>query len=164
MSYEQRSKTHFKNILTDLHIAYEGLYDQAKSIQQEFWDSHWAGNQRVGWKERSIIGVRTRRKANGSFYITWFWNKWRRTNDDRMVPLSQHIRQSKNGGYTQRSLLKYAQDWEADVVLDVEARLAPIRKAAKEIRAAERKIERYMAELFPDGVDDEPADDETAPQ
>lgn len=152
------------SLLATLDAAYEGLYQQALAIQQEFWDNYWAGNNRVEFKDRSVLGVRARRKKNGSFYITWFHNEWAKTRSGKSIPLSQHIRQSKNGGYTERSLLKYAQDWEAEVVLNVEARLAPIRRAAKDNRAIKRKIERNMAELFPDGIDDEAADDDPAAQ
>lgn len=151
----------YQTILTELDTGYGLLYQQAVAIQNEFWDNYWAGNSRVDWKDRSVLGVRARRRGNGSFEIQWFYNLWGKTREGESVPLSQYIRQSKNGGYTKHALLKHARDWEADVVLDVEARLAPIRAAAKDNRAIRRRIERTLVKLFPEAAEhDETTDDD----
>lgn len=147
-----------QDILDDLDRLYDLLYVQAKEIQDEYWARRWQANRDLPWKEKSIIGVRTRLRDNGSFNIVWFHDQWIPGHNGKMRPLSHHVRKGKSDRYSDFALLRKAQAWEADDVLGTEALMAPIRGTAKEIRATRRKLAAWFDKL----IDEPEASDEDA--
>lgn len=120
------------------------LRDVAQPWLDEFWLSHWMGRKNHSdYRDWSILGVRARQRGD-DFYLLWFWNKWITNKQGKKVPISTHIRKGRGYQYPEARLTRYARGWEVDVVLEVEAELANIRKRLHYIKRAERTLNRLI--------------------
>lgn len=115
----------------------EFLYERVVEEADKFWDVIYDRNPKLDWDKRSRLFLRCRKIGN-SVQIEWYETTWAGTkkNGTRKA-IRTYITKPKNSfSYTPQKLLSIAQDWEADMVLETEAKLTEYRREAKAITRA----------------------------
>lgn len=152
-----------QGIRTRLAAYRDALRNHAKGVIDDYWDNHELGNNKAQYGEKSNLCVRLREFPNGAIYPAWYWNKWIRQPDgNKKRPLSTHIRKGKGHRYSQRSLLRYAKDWETDLVLETEDELSQVRLLQKEIKELEKALARVATACGSLGFQATPAEPDNA--
>lgn len=137
-----------REALNAITVARKILYHESRKHIDRFWDHHITGNKDRAFDESSILGVRAQKGRNGDFYAYWYWNKWVKDKRGKTRTLSTGIQKGrKDNRYPTRALKKRAQEWEVDVVLEVEDALSVIRQKLRKLKLAElalRELEKIL--------------------
>lgn len=116
------------------------LKKQAREILDNYFDAHITGNKlHKRYQDKSVLGCRMRIKGS-SIYLEWFFNTWVKLADGRNKPFSTYIKRGKGMSYSQNTLLRYAKDWEVDLVLETEQAFAQIRRQNHFLAKARQNI------------------------
>jgi hypothetical protein len=115
----------------------EHVYEMAVGIADRYWDFIYERNPKLEWDQRSRLFLRCRKTGN-SVQIEWYETRWvgAKKNGTRKA-IRTYISKPKAGfSYSTAKLLALAQEWESDLVLETEARLAECRREAHAITRA----------------------------
>ena len=107
------------------------LQNDAEDVVSEYWFFRCDNNaQNKKRKNQSIMGVRVRLREGKYLAIEWFWNTfYRRVSDGKWRVKSHYIRRKKGSlSYNRDILLKKAQGWEVEKILQTEQRLISFRE------------------------------------
>lgn len=116
-----------------LDVLEECLYDlhrQAVGIVADHWDAvmkHERGAK--SWEDKSRLQLASHRKGN-HIQLKWIGTRWFGTGSSRKSVKVSIKRTGRDLSYTQAALKQWARDWELELVMDTESKLAPIRRQA----------------------------------
>ncbi|QIT55275.1 hypothetical protein HC341_08690 [Aquisalimonas sp. 2447] len=127
------------------------IAETANHYASEFWNSHYSGNAERPKHERSHLGVRVRHRPNtGNLEIFWVRFSWVQSKDGKNHLRSEHLRKGVSShGDSETKLLRYAQEWERELVLEVERNFTRLREEFASVRKARvplRKARKLSAE------------------
>lgn len=128
----------------ELNEQISALADEAESIVDEFWAYRAEGNARKNNKKKvSTLGLRVRKRNGGRHIgIEWYYNSFKKAGSG-WKPFSHHIKKARGEfRYQNHSLLKRAQDWERDTVIEIEDRLAYYREKIAHLTKLRSSLER----------------------
>lgn len=127
----------------------EELKKEAQNLLDTYWQFHIMENEaRRNWGDKSMLGCRMK-KANGTFYLEWYTNKWVASQDPKQKrrPLSRHLSRGRTMQYPDSTLLKHCQPWEAELVLHTEKQFSKLRIQAHYIVKARVNIGKAIKVL-----------------
>lgn len=131
-----------EKLMASLQSELEGLHDQAQQLADEYWTKSKEINKTKKTSEKTKLGIRARKKTK-VVTIEWYFNRWV-FNGKSKNPLSSYIPKGAGSGYRVESILKYAQDWERDIVIDTEAQAARIREQSVQRVLLMDALEKYI--------------------
>lgn len=106
----------------------ESLYQEALELANSFFEFTRAMNQNMDWPKKSSLQLRVRQRGL-SLAAEWYDKKWygSKAKGTRKVFKTYIAKPKGTTGYTLTKLLGFAQDWEVDLVTEVEQKLTGIR-------------------------------------
>ncbi|WP_126448231.1 conjugative transfer protein MobI(A/C) [Sulfuricystis multivorans] len=105
------------------------LYERAMEVVDEYYRFASEMNKQKDWPQKSSLKPRARQQGL-SLSIEWYDKKWHGPKTNRRAFLTYIAKPRGARGYNLSKLLKYAQDWEKDKVIETENALAAIRHEA----------------------------------
>lgn len=123
--------------LDSLRLRLGDLLNNAEALCQQHFEFVMTENKRKTWGERSILYSRPRARDN-TLAINWFEVRWYGSNASKTRRMEKKviIKPKTKHGYNMDTLLKRAQYWEVEMVINVEEALIPIRREASFIAKA----------------------------
>lgn len=115
-----------EKLMSTLQSELDWLHDQAQQLADEYWAQIKEINKTKKTIEKSKLGIRARKKTK-VVTIEWYFNRWV-FNGKNKKPLSSYIAKGVGSGYRVESILKHAQEWERDIVVDIESRATRLRE------------------------------------
>lgn len=131
-----------EKLMSTLQSELEGLHDQAQQLADEYWTTSREINKTKKTSEKTKLGIRARKKTK-VVTIEWYFNRWV-FNGKSKNPLSSYIPKGSGSGYRVESILKHAQDWERDSIIETEARAARIREQSVQRVLLMAALEKYI--------------------
>lgn len=110
---------------------------------------------RAGWKDQNTLKFRVRLEGN-ALMLEWYRRIWIRDESGKRDTQHTYIRKrnkSKGGNsysYDLEDLFKYSPEWSRDMVVEVEAEAATLRRQARycsSILVSLGRLERYLVQL-----------------
>lgn len=126
-----------EDAISALEAYQEFLYERAVEEADKFWDVIYDRNPKLDWDKRSRMFLRCRKVGN-SIQIEWYENRWVGSKEKKTLrAIRTHISKPKSSyTYTASVLTALAQDWEVDMVLATEKRMAEYRREAAAVTRA----------------------------
>lgn len=131
-----------EKLMSTLQSELEGLHEQAQQLADEYWTASREINKTKKTSEKTKLGIRARKKTK-VVTIEWYFNRWV-FNGKSKNPLSSYIPKGAGSGYRVESILKHAQDWEREIVIETEARAAKIREQSVQRVLLMAALEKYI--------------------
>ncbi len=131
-----------EKLMSELQSELDGLHDQAQQLADEYWTTSREINKTKKTVEKTKLGIRARKKTK-VVTIEWYFNRWV-FNGKSKKPLSSYIPKGAGSGYRVESILKHAQAWERDAVIETEARAARIREQSVQRVLLMAALEKYI--------------------
>lgn len=123
------------------------LAEEAQESVQDYWTHHFRHNPNKEKDDKTRLGVRLhyhRSKDHPAFSIQWYWNRWVRDPNGKRHTFSNYISKGRTrDAYHPNKLLRYARDWEADLVLELETIFTRIRGQIRELNRLEAALRRF---------------------
>lgn len=109
------------------------LEADARKVVNRFWEFYYQENPKRPIQEKSVLGLRFRKRGN-SLSLEWVRTKWtKRVKEDgkrELFTFPLPKRRDKHS-YDITALAKWGQDWEMPLVEELEKEAAVIRQKAK---------------------------------
>jgi hypothetical protein len=121
-------------------------YQLAKSLAKSHIDARMARKGQERWQERGgglILSVTKRSKTSHAFRLEWSVMTPVRNAKGKWVPIYQSLPRGRSDRYPTATLLKWAREWEVDMVLEMEEKAVEYRKALKAISEMRRNLKTY---------------------
>jgi len=116
------------DILFWVEAKVEQFHAEARVLVDDYWRRLKSGQKQQSADGKARIGVRIRRReASLSFSIEWFRMAMIRQNG-QAKPIAQYLKKGAGYRYPLGSFLKGEPQWEAELVEELEAEFADIRK------------------------------------
>lgn len=104
------------------------LAEKATLLADTFWEAHSAYRSRKSdWADKGKLGVRVRRRE-GRVSIIWLELRYPKNSDGKRVGRHRDIAKGRGHQYNIQSLCRMGQEWEAELVKELEPQFAEIRK------------------------------------
>ena len=107
------------------------LHAEANELTLRHLDFAMAENKKKAWAQKSVLFVQVRLRDN-SLAVTWHEVHWYGSKAAKTRRMTKRVitKPKNNYGYSANVLLKIAQAWEADLVVEIEQALFPLRREA----------------------------------
>lgn len=131
-----------EKLMSTLQSELDGLHDQAQQLADEYWAASREVNKTKKTSEKTKLGLRARKKTK-VVTIEWYFNRWL-FNGKSKKPLSSYIPKGSGTSYRVESILKHAQDWERDSIIETEAKAARLREQSVQRVLLMVALEKYI--------------------
>jgi len=131
-----------EKLMASLQAELEELHNDAHELANTYWGRSKEINQTKKTSEKTKLGFRARKKTK-IVTLEWYFNRWV-FNGKSKKPLSSYIPKGSGTAYRVESILKYAQDWEREIVIETEAQAARIRDQAVQRVQLMVALEKYI--------------------
>lgn len=122
---------------------YEELAEKATLLADTFWEAHSAFRSRkADWADKGKLGVRVRRRE-GRVYIIWLELRYPKNGDGKRVGRHRDIAKGRGNQYNIQSLCRMGQEWEAELVRELEPQFAEIRKELNMLSRISLQVKAY---------------------
>ncbi|MDO9103352.1 MAG: conjugative transfer protein MobI(A/C) [Methylovulum sp.] len=116
------------DLLSWVGMRVDQLHAEARVLVDDYWQRLKSGQKQQAADGKARIGVRIRRReASFSFSIEWFRMAMIRQNG-QAKPIAQYLKKGTGYRYPLGNFLKGEPQWEAELVEELEAEFADIRK------------------------------------
>lgn len=144
------SQTETTGVITALQNMLNGLGSAAEDLCKGHLEFVMAENKSKDWDNKSSLYVKPRMRGYG-LTCNWYEVKWYGKNDAGTRRMSKKLihKPKSSHSYTIAKLESHSQPWEVDMVREVEAGLAEIRRKAAIVSKALlylKQLERLEAE------------------
>jgi hypothetical protein len=110
------------------------LAEEARAIADDHWNFHYRENALLLPKQKGRLVVFIRERKGG-LEISWAWFRFiKKEGAIKSEVRNNHITKGRDHKYRPRSLARHCKDWEVDHVLEIESRLAEVRREYSHIR------------------------------
>lgn len=131
-----------EKLMAKLQAELDELHKDAQHLANDYWTRSKEINGTKKTSEKTKLGFRARTKTR-VVTLEWYYNRWV-YNGKAKKPLSSYIRKGAGPAYRVESILKYAQDWERDIVIEIETQAAAIRRQAVSRVELMNALEKYI--------------------
>lgn len=131
-----------EKLMASIQSELDELHDRADQLANQYWTKSKEINKTKKVIEKTKLGLRARKKTK-VVTIEWYYNRWV-YNGKQKNPLSSYIPKGTGSGYRVGSILKYAQDWERELVIETEREAAWLREHSIQRMAIMTALEKYI--------------------